>query len=574
MTLPSNEDISSLLARLDTEIADDLESEQIEFKPWQGAKEDLKLAVEYAVCFANAEGGVVVFGVADKVRGRSAAIQGAQGYDLDTWRRGIFERTAPHISAEVDELPVSEGTGCLLLVRVAKGDSPPYGTSHGLFKHRVGKNCMPLHPSEFHRGRVATAAVDWSGMPAQGVTLADLDKLEIERARAMLRSKNPSSELLNLSAQEFLGGLEAIREGQVTHTGLLLFAKPEILANKCPQAQFHYVHQASETAVTRNDVWREPLLLLIERMEQVFSGPANPEQEVSLGFFKLRIPDFPLDAVREAVLNALTHRDYSQPGEVLLRHTPRELRITSPGGFIGGITPENVLRHEPIPRNRTLANAFVKLRLVESAGVGRKRIFRETLRYGKRLPKYESSPTSVTLRLFNSGASPQLAALVSRLDAQHQNVGLDTLLLLDAFREQTYLDTAQAAAVLQLSREEARMELDTLSQPPLSLIERRGHTQTATYYLAKGIAKELKGKAAYTKAKGLNPVRYAEMVREYLRDHQTITNGELRELLGLGDSPSAKVEASRYLGKWSGDGGFLERLGGSPPKYRLRQLSV
>jgi ATP-dependent DNA helicase RecG len=571
---PSNEAILALLDRLDAETADDLESQQLEFKPWQGAKDDLKVAVEYVACFANAEGGVVVFGVADKVRGRAQAIHGAVGYDLDAWRRGIFERTSPHVSAEVEELPVPEGTGRLLLVRTPKGVNPPYGTSQGLFKHRVGKNCMPLHPSEFLRRQVETAAVDWSGMPAQDVVLGDLDRLEIERARAMLRSKNPSSALLNLSEQEFLAGLEAIRDGRVTHTGLLLFAKPEVLARACPQAQFHYVHQANETAVTRNDVWREPLLLLIERMEQVFSGPANPEQEVSLGFFKLRIPDFPLDAVREAVLNALSHRDYAHPGEILLRHTPQELLITSPGGFIGGITPQNVLRHEPISRNRTLANAFVKLRLVESAGVGRKRIFRETLRYGKRLPRYESSSSAVTLRLFNSGASPQLAALVSRLDAQHQNVGLDTLLLLDAFRDRTYLDAAEAALVLQLSREEARMELDALSQPPLSLIERKGHTLSATYYLAKGIAKELKGKAAYTKSKGLNPVRYAEMVREYLRDHRTITNHELRELLGLGDSKSAGVEASRYLRKWSGDAGFLERLQGSPPKYRLRQGSV
>ena len=77
--------------------------------------------------------------------------------------------------------------------------------------------------------------------------------------------------------------------------------------------------------------------------------------------------------------------------------------------------------------------------------------------------------------------------------------------------------------------------------------------------MAKGVAKELKGKAAYTKTRGLNPVRYAERVREYLKDHQKIRNAELRELLGLGDSPSAQVEASRYLKKWSQPDGFLEK---------------
>ena len=95
----------------------------------------------------------------------------------------------------------------------------------------------------------------------------------------------------------------------------------------------------------------------------------------------------------------------------------------------------------------------------------------------------------------------------------------------------------------------------------MSLIERRGHTLSATFHLAKGIAKELKGKAAYTRTRGLNPVRYAEMLKEYLNDHQTISNAELRELLGLGESASARVEASRYLTKWSGEDGFLHRQG-------------
>ncbi len=112
-----------------------------------------------------------------------------------------------------------------------------------------------------------------------------------------------------------------------------------------------------------------------------------------------------------------------------------------------------------------------------------------------------------------------------------------------------------------------------MSIAPLNLIERRGHTASATFHLAKGVAKELKGKAAYTKTRGLNPVRYAEMVREYLRDHQKIRNAELRELLGLGDSASAQVEASRYLKKWSQPDGFLERGEGGNVYYTLRKAS-
>ena len=574
MSVPDTAQILALLDRLDSCIADDLESQFLDFKPWQGPKDDLKLACEYACCFANGAGGVVVFGVADKVRGRRQAIHGAKGYDLDAFRYGIFNGTRPGIEALVEEIAVPEGTGKILVMRVPEGAHKPYGTTAGLYKQRVGKNCMALDPVVFQRAQISSAAVDWSGAPAIGLGLQDLDPLQIERARQILRSKAPSSGLLELSEIEFLQGLEAVRDGRVTHAGMLLFARREVLARYCPQAQFHYVFHDSETTLARNDIDRLPLLEVVERMEHVFVGPLNPEREIELGLFKLRIPQFPIEGVREAVLNALTHRDYQNPGEILLRHSAKELVVTSPGGFVDGITPDNILRHEAVPRNRTLANALVKLRLVESSGIGRKRIFRSALVYGKRRPEYSTDGFSVTLRIFNQGAHEALAALIARLDAQGADVGLDELLVLDALRSQDFIDVSEAAQVLQTSRDDARRVLDGMSLPALGLIERRGHTASATFHLAKGIAKELKGKAAYTKTRGLNPVRYAEMVREYLRDHQTIRNRELRELLGLGDSPSAQVEASRYFKKWSEAEGFLDQHGNGNSKfYTLRKAS-
>ena len=105
-------------------------------------RDDLKLACEYACCFANGAGGVVVFGVADKVRGRRQAIHGAKGYDLDAFRYGIFNGTRPGIEALVEEIAVPEGTGKILVMRVPEGAHKPYGTTAGLYKQRVGKNCI------------------------------------------------------------------------------------------------------------------------------------------------------------------------------------------------------------------------------------------------------------------------------------------------------------------------------------------------------------------------------------------------------------------------------------------------
>jgi ATP-dependent DNA helicase RecG len=567
--IPKNDEILALLDRLDEMPADALEGIHLDFKPWNDPKSCMKLAVEYAVCFANADGGVIVFGVADFVRGRTAAIHGAKGYDLDVWRRGLFDSTRPNLAVAVEELAVPEGTGKLLVVRVPKGETPPYGTADGLYKKRVGKNCMPLDPAAVARVRIATGAVDWSGEPAADATIADLDPVEVARARSILRSKSPESELLRLNDVGFLRGLEAIRGDRVTHTGLLLFGHSDVLSERCPQAQVHYVHQPSETKVARNDVWRAGLLQVVTKVEEIFSGPVNPEEELSVGLFKLRIPAFPLDVVREAVLNAVTHRDYSDPGEVLIRHAPRELALTSPGGFVGGIRVDNILRHEPVARNRTLANAFLKLRLVEAAGTGRRRIFVPMLSYGKRMPQYESDGQRVTLRIYDGVFDQALAQMVAKWNAEGRDIQLDTLLVLAYMKEHPYIDAKRASGLLQLEREDARGVLDHLSIPGKGILERRGRTQAATFHLAKGIAKDLLGRAAYTRTKGIAPARFAEIVREYVRDHGSIANRECRELLGLGDSASAQVEASRYLKKWSASAGFLKPEG-TPPRVRYR----
>lgn len=554
----SDSDLLDLLDRLDHEPADALESEGLDFKPWCNPKSDLKVAVEYAVCFANAQGGVVLFGVDDKQVGRSKAIHGAQGYALERWRRDIFDATSPNLAVEVFELSVPEGTGKLLGIRIEAGDRKPYGTASGLFKQRVGKSCMALDPSVFSRQSIQTAAVDWSGAFAHDVSLTDLDPIEIARGRQIAERLRPQSDIPRLSDTDFLAALGAIREGKITHTGLLLFGKESVLSRLCPQHLVQYVWQPGETQVARNDQLRFGLLHTLERIEQIFTSPANPESELTLGLQKLRIPAYHLDVVREAVLNAVTHRDYSDPGKVLIRQLADELVITSPGGFMPGITPENILQHEPKSRNNALANAFLKLGLVESSGIGRRRIFVRCLSLGKPIPLYESDGHSVTLHVYDKGHDENTARLVARWSAEGRELSLETLMVLAYLRQNAFIDSSAASRLLQRTPAQAREILDQLALPRTGILERRGHTPAATFHLAKGIAKDLLGKAAYTKTRGLNPIRYAEMVKAYLQDHGTISPKECRELLGLGESQSAKVEASRYLRAWStGDEAFL-----------------
>jgi ATP-dependent DNA helicase RecG len=88
-----------------------------------------------------------------------------------------------------------------------------------------------------------------------------------------------------------------------------------------------------------------------------------------LGLQRIDVPKFPQPVYREAILNAVAHRNYGLPGNVIVRHFPDRLEVMSPGGFPAGVHPDNILR-QVVPRNRLLADVLGRVGYVERAGYG------------------------------------------------------------------------------------------------------------------------------------------------------------------------------------------------------------
>lgn len=239
---------------------------------------------------------------------------------------------------------------------------------------------------------------------------------------------------------------------------------------------------------------------------------------------------------------------------------------------MGGVTPENILRHKPVTRNPALAEMFQKLGLVETAGIGFRRIFIPMLSFGKRSPRHEKEGRSVVLRLFNGAFDERMAVLVAKWRKERRDFGLDGLLLLTYLPDRPYVDTEAAACLLQLPTEDARGVLERCCLPPNLLLERKGKKRGLTFHLTKGVARDLIGSAACSRIRGIEPLRYEEMVRRYVDDLGSITNEEYRHLLNVGDSQSAKVQVSRLLRTWSGPDAFLGKTG-KPPATRYYHKS-
>ena len=148
----------------------------------------------------------------------------------------------------------------------------------------------------------------------------------------------------------------------------------------------------------------------------------NDKQDFQDGLFVHPIPTFTERAVREAILNAVSHRDYQLGGSTFVRQFARRLEIDSPGGLPYGITLENILDRQN-PRNRRIAEIFAHCGLVERAGQGMNLIFEESIRTGKPVPDFSRTDKyQVGLTLLGNLQNPQFVRFVEEVSKQTTTV--------------------------------------------------------------------------------------------------------------------------------------------------------
>ncbi len=161
----------------------------------------------------------------------------------------------------------------------------------------------------------------------------------------------------------------------------------------------------------------------------------NIRQYVQDGFFKWDIQSFNEKVVREAILNAVCHRDYRHPGSVFIKQYPERIIITSPGGLPIGVTPENILTKQ-VPRNRRIAEVFAKCGLVERSNQGTRLMFKSCILESKALPDYsQSDETSVVLNLFGRVEDPRFISYLNKIGEETlATFSFEDFLILDSIR--------------------------------------------------------------------------------------------------------------------------------------------
>ena len=539
------------------------ESLTVEFKGEERGQISDREIYEAVVCLANAEGGVLLLGVEDDCRITGARPRHGKITDTTKLQSAIFNNTEPHINTRISTISTDQGD-----VIVVGVDKYPEicSTRAGLCLRRVmgthGPECIPFYPHEHISRRTSLGIIDFSAQPCSGTTFHDLNPLEFERLRQTITRLHGDTALLALSDMEIAKALQLVEtvEGKAVpnYAGLLLLGMEEPLPRFIPTHEAAFQVLDINNNVRVNDFFRTPLIAAIEELQSRFDARVE-EEEVMIGMFRLPVPEYGRIAFREAMLNALLHRDYSQMGSVFVQGHHDHMLITNPGSLPDGITLQNILTHEPKPRNPRLYDAAKRIGLVEKTGRGVDKIFYDQLRCGRPAPDYRRSDASGVRVVFHGGkANLKFARFVYEQDKFGSPLTLDELLILNQLEIERRLDATAAMTFIQKTEGETRAVLERLTEK--GLIEAKGEKRGRIYHLSALLYKRMGKAEAYVRTHGISPIRHEAMVLEYARAHGRIERKDVIKLCDL-----SSQQAGRLLKNLFDNEKLLRK--GSPPRW-------
>lgn len=488
------------------------ENEHLEFKAAE-RNYSTDTLTNYCCAFANEGGGHMILGVTDK---KPRIIVGSNAFlNLQEIKSKLISRL--HIRIEVDELLTENGR-----VLVFSIPSRPIGVPiqyNGVYWMRRGEELVAMIPdmlkSIFNEGEP-----DFTAQICPQASLLDLDITAISIFRDLWFRKSGNSGIKQMNDEKLLNAIEVIGEKGITYAALILFGTKQALGKYLAQDEVIFEYRSSEVTgpAQQRIEYREGFFLFYNDLWEKINL-RNDTQHFQDGLFIWDIPTFNEKAIRESILNAVSHRDYRMAGSVWVKQYPRSITIASPGGFPTGITPENILWKQQ-PRNRRLAEVFAKCGLVERAGQGADAIFEESIKQGKPLPNFSRTDEHEVVITLNGQVQDEnfLRFL--------EKIGQETLA---SFSTEDFLilDYIHKDLPIPSSLSEFKGRLKTLVD--IGVVERIGHGRGAKYLLSRKFYKHLGQSGIYTRIRGLNKRTNKELLLQHIRENAN-TGSNLAEL--------------------------------------------
>lgn len=524
------------------------ESLRLEFKSDLKCMPDRDL-VATVVSLANTDGGELLLGVED-----DGQVTGLHPNHANVSRIPslIANKTNPAVSVRAERLEL-EGKP-IARINVPKSRQL-VSTSDGLLVRRRLKldgtpEAVPFYPHEFIQRQSSMGLVDPSAMVIEEAEVNQLDPLQRLRTRNAIKKYGGDQALLALADDELDGALGLCREvngvRRPTLAGLLLLGTEDLLRLHLPAYEVAFqVLQGTDVKV--NEFYHKPLLETFEEVELLFKARVE-EEEIQVGLFRVPVPNFDRRAFREALVNALVHRDFSRLGAVHVKITDDGLSISNPGGFVDGVTLENLLVADPRSRNPLLADTIKRIGLAERTGRGIDRIYEGMLRYGRPAPDYSmSNEFTVAVQMVNTAADFDFLKMVVEQENKLGNMPIDSLIILSRLREERRLTTADLAPSVQKPEANVRATLEKLVET--GFLDSHGTGRGRTYTLSAALYRKAGKKSEYIRQAGFAHIQQEQMVLSYIDKHGSIKRADVMELCHLDRNQAYRLLARMKAAK-------------------------
>lgn len=467
-------------------------------------------ALANASCWKAKPRGYLIFGINDEtheVVGTSINpyTEKAKGnQDLLLW---LKTRLHPNLGFETHIVDHPGGRVVLFEINPARNEPVSF---QGQSFIRIGssKTRLDRHP-EIARA-IWTRESDWSAEICTDATLADLDQQALEKAREQFIVKHPAqaNEVATWDDVTLLNKARVLKQGEVTHTALLLLGRPEAATLLSPAvAKISWILKDADNRELDYEHFGPPFLLAGDRLQNrvrnlvVRTMPSGT-------LFPQEITQYDPWVIREALHNCIAHQDYQLRGFIRVVEFPDRVLLKNVGDFLPGDV-ETVIRQDApqsIYRNPFLADAMVELNLIDTQGGGIKRMFETQRRRSFPLPDYDLTTDCVTVHL--NGRI--LDERYTRLLMERTDLDLGQVMLLDRVQRGG-----------PIGRDESRILRNA------GLVEGRYPNLMVTSVVAKATGET----GRHIRERGFDNRYYMDLILELVRTHGPVSRKDINDLL-------------------------------------------
>lgn len=481
------------------------ESEIIEYKESLSEKD---AGGECLSSFANKNGGTLYFG--RKNNGNIIGIPDVNEKTIRELSQLYVDNTEPKI---IPKIVIEQMLGKNVIVISVNKSSTPYHTFKKKPFIRVASETKLMPQDEYQKRLIAYKELnqDYSAKIVNDARIIDLAPKALINLRKLLKASGRFKVNIDkLSDEQLLRDLQLLRDGKLTIAALVLLAKESALSRLLPYVEIRYSYKLYEGEIRTQDIeiFHGGYLLFYDKLWEKINA-RNLTISVPQGLLIREVKAFDEESIREAINNTIIHRDYSKNESVFITQYQKTIELKSPGGFVEGVTEDNIL-DESKTRNKLIADTLFKTEFVEYLGNGVNLMFKNQLSHGKNPPNYaKTNQNNVVLELDGKIKDIEFAKYVFNVaDKKGRNLNDKELILLNQIKDNKRIKTSHIT--------------DNLLS--LGLIEK---VRFGKYILSRNYYDDIKRAGEYTRTLGLARGEYKMLIIKHL---ETFDKGFKKDL--------------------------------------------